>query len=112
MGYPACGNGEACPECGSAVVSMAGASVRENNVLPVAGICRPTIGAQCGRWQKDYLKDRYLIKEYHSFHKMEYKVYGLEVMKSTVVLKSVVGMRESHSGREAGAAVFVTGSTL
>lgn len=33
-------------------------------------------------------------------------MYGLEVMKSPVVLKTAAGKQEFHSGREAGAAAF------
>lgn len=37
---------------------------------------------------------------------MEYKVYGLEAMKSPVVLKTAAGKLEFHNGKEAGAALF------
>lgn len=58
-----------------------------------------------GRLQKK-LSGRQAYKEHRSFNKMEYKVYGLEVMKSPVVLRTAAGEQEFHNGREAGAAAF------
>lgn len=37
---------------------------------------------------------------------MEYRIYGLEAMKSPVVLRTAAGEQEFHNGREAGAALF------
>lgn len=37
---------------------------------------------------------------------MKHRVYGLEAMKSPVVLRTAEGEQEFHDGREAGDAVF------